>query len=106
MFGGRWDPGEATVIASHVARTSSDGGIDRDFVADVRTTAGDVFRAKIETPTIATDFWDPKPGDVVKVLVHPKSRKVKFDKADPSISARPSPRQRSRLHRDQRAESG
>jgi hypothetical protein len=40
----------------------------------------------IQTPNLALDFREPVVGDVVRVLIDPKSGKVKFDKSDPRIS--------------------
>jgi len=87
MFGHDWQPAQARIVDTHIKSTSGDGlAMTREFVADVQPVDGPVFRATIQEPDLATDFWPPDPGDVVKVLVDPKSQKVKFDKSDPKIS--------------------
>ena len=40
----------------------------------------------IQEPRIATDFWPPSIGDVVKVHADVAHKKARFDKSDPSIS--------------------
>lgn len=87
MFGKNWEPGQATIVDTHIKSTSGDGmTANREFAADVVPASGEPFRALIQSPTIATNFWDPSIGDVVKVLIDPKSKKVKFDKSDPKLS--------------------
>ena len=89
MFGRNWEPAQATIVDTHIKSTSGDGmTVNREFAADVVPQSGEPFRALIQSPTIATNFWDPKIGDVVQVLVDPKSKKVKFDKHDPKLSAK------------------
>ena len=88
MFGGQWEKAEATIVAS-LPKYSGDGSTATyEFVADVRPAGGgEPFRATLKEPTIAIDFWPPNIGDVVSVLVKGNG-KVKFDKADPRISAK------------------
>jgi hypothetical protein len=87
MFGSRWDKGEATIVARNALSShSSDGTPVYEFVGDVRVADRSPFRATIQTPRIATDFWDPRPRDVVGVLVRLKDSKVKFDKDDARLS--------------------
>ncbi|MCW2799831.1 MAG: hypothetical protein JWQ70_1303 [Aeromicrobium sp.] len=88
MFGQEWDKAEAT-IAARDAKFFGDGStVTYTYVADVRLASGETFRATINEPTIATDFWPPNIGDVVSVLVKPKDRKVKFDKDDKRLSVK------------------
>lgn len=88
MFGSQWDKAEATIIARD-AKFSGDGSVaNYTYIADVRLSSGEVFRATISEPTIATDFWSPNVRDVVSVLVKAKDRKVKFDKDDKRLSVK------------------
>ena len=88
MFGQGWDRAEATIVARD-AKFSGDGEVATyTYVADVRLSSGEMFRATVHEPTIATDFWAPDIGDGVSVLVKAKDRKVKFDKDDERLSAR------------------
>jgi hypothetical protein len=87
MFGHDWEPGTATIVAVHVKSTTGDGLVSiHEFAADITPASGAPFRTLLEEPTIATDFWAPGVGDVVKVQVDVKREKAKFDKADPKIS--------------------
>jgi|SRR4051794_9346140 hypothetical protein len=88
MFGGQWEKAEATIVASLPKYTGDGSTATYEFVADVRPAGGaEPFRATLKEPTIAIDFWPPSIGDVVSVLVKTNG-KVKFDKADPRISAK------------------
>ena len=88
MFGQDWDKAEATIVARD-AKFSGDGSVATyTYVADVRLSSGETFRATVREPTIATDFWAPSIRDVVSVLVRPKDRKVKFDKDDDRLSVK------------------
>ncbi len=88
MFGSQWDKAEATIIARD-AKFSGDGSVSTyTYIADVRLESGEVFRATILEPTIATDFWAPNVRDTVSVLVKAKDRKVKFDKDDERLSVK------------------
>ncbi len=88
MFGHDWDKAEATIVARD-ANYSGDGTVaTHTFVADVRMPSGETFRATVNEPTIATDFWPPNIGDTVSVLVRPKDHKVKFDKDDDRLSVK------------------
>ncbi len=88
MFGKHhWTPAQGTIVASHVVKTTGDGMVSRrEYVVDVRTTQGEVFRAKVEEPRIATDFVPPSVGADVRVDFDAASHQVRFDKDDPSLS--------------------
>jgi hypothetical protein len=87
MFGHDWEPAQATIVATHVKSTSGDGTVTiHEYAADVVPASGIAFRALIEEPTIATDFWPPRVGAVVKVHADVRRQKAKFDKSDPQIS--------------------
>ena len=88
MFGSDWDKAEATIVARD-AKFTGDGSVATyTYVADVRLSSGETFRATVHEPTIATDFWAPGIGDAVSVLVKQKDRKVKFDKDDDRLSVK------------------
>ncbi len=88
MFGNDWDKAEATIVARD-AKFTGDGSVATyTYVADVRLPTGETFRATINEPTIATDFWAPSIRDVVSVLVKSKDRKVNFDKDDERLSVK------------------
>ena len=87
MFGHDWEKADATIVARD-GKFSGDGAVaSYTYVADVRLSSGEMFRATVHEPTIATDFWAPNIGDAVSVLVRSNDRKVKFDKDDERLSA-------------------
>jgi len=88
VFDHDWDKAEAKIVARD-AKFTGDGTVGTyTYVADVRLPRGEVIRATVKEPTIATNFWAPNIGDTVSVLVRPSDHKVKFDKDDPRLSAK------------------
>jgi len=90
VFGHHWEPGTARIVAVHVKTTTGDGLVSiREFAADVTPASGaPTFRALIQEPRIATDFWAPSEGDLVRVQADVRRAKARFDKDDPRISAK------------------
>jgi hypothetical protein len=87
MFGHQWEPAQATIVAVHIKNTSGDGTtVTHEFAADVVPASGVPFRAHLDEPNIATNFWAPSVGDVVKVHADVERQKAKFDKSDPKFS--------------------
>jgi hypothetical protein len=87
MFGKHWTAAQAVVVDKRALKNSGDGMVTvYEYVVDVTTETGEVFRAKAEEPRIAIDFRTPSIGHVVRVEYDPGSRKVRFDKDDPSNS--------------------
>jgi hypothetical protein len=87
MFGHHWEPAQATIVATHIKKTTGDGDVSiREFAADIVPASGTPFRTLLQEPTIATDFWPPSVGDVVRVQADVGRQKAKFDKSDPNIS--------------------
>jgi hypothetical protein len=89
VFGHDWQPAQAVIVIRHVKKTSSDGSIiSYEYVADVTPADGATFRATVQEPGIASNFWPPSAGDQVSVLIDDKREKVKFDKDDPRLDAK------------------
>ena len=89
MFGKRWTSAQGTVVDRRTVGTTPDGQVSNsEFIVDVRTSTGEMFRAKVRTPRIATHFMAPIVGMVVGVEYDPGSHKVRFDKSDPALSAK------------------
>jgi hypothetical protein len=96
MFGKNWVSAQGTVVASQPVKTTGDGMVTiYEYAVDVSTADGEVFRAKVDEPRIAIDFMAPALGAVVRVEFEPKSRKVRFDKDDPTLSQKAIKRQRA-----------
>jgi hypothetical protein len=87
MFGKKWESGQGTVVAANVAKLSSDGTPSvREYIVDVRSAAGETFRAKVGDPRIVNDFKPPSAGAVVGVEIDAASRRVRFEKGHPALS--------------------
>jgi hypothetical protein len=86
VFGKHWTAAQGTIVDRKASWTGDGLVADYDFVVDVTTTTGEVFRAKVPTPRIAIDFREPDIGAVVRVEYDDESRKVRFDKDDPQLS--------------------
>src|SRR5437588_5971504 len=89
MFGHDWRGGAATIVAVRVKKTSGDGLVSiHEYVADVRVDGAEPFRTILEEPGIATNFWSPEVGQIVRVKADVARQKAKFDKHDPSLNAK------------------
>jgi hypothetical protein len=78
MFGKHLEPAEATVLYAEICSTSTHASWQiYEFILDVRTATGQVFRAKKKQEFIP--FTHPKAGDVIKVKYNPKNLKVELD---------------------------
>lgn len=86
VLGRGWDRAEATIVARNTTYSGIGSVVTHVFVTDVRLASGEVFRATVEEPRIAVDFWPPDTHDTVSVLVRPRDRKVTFDKDDARLS--------------------
>lgn len=95
MFGGRWVPARGTIVQSHILKTTGDGLVSiREYVVDVRTPSGEVFRAKVGEPRISTFFLSPPVGAEVGVEVRTGGHEVRFDKDDPALNSRAAKKRR------------
>ncbi|MDQ2904006.1 MAG: hypothetical protein M3Y81_10670 [Chloroflexota bacterium] len=78
MFGKHLEPAEATVLYAEISSASSQASWQTyEFILDVRTASGQVFRATKKQDFVP--FTHPKAGDVIKVKYNPKNMKVEFD---------------------------
>ncbi|BEP13760.1 hypothetical protein acdb102_20710 [Acidothermaceae bacterium B102] len=87
MFGKHWHAARGVIVDKRVVHTTGDGMASiYEFVVEVTTAGGEVFRAKAGEPHIAMDFKDPSVGDTVGIEYDEKSHDVRFDKDDPQLS--------------------
>ena len=89
MFGKKdLEKGEATIVDKHPKKEGGGIGVNVlwEWAADVTVPGKPSFRTVLETPNLALDFREPERGDVVEVLVDPKTGHAKFDKSDPRLS--------------------
>jgi hypothetical protein len=89
VFGHGWKRAEATIVERQPLRRHFGNGLGNDlaFLADIRPESGDAFRATIESPLPANNFWPPEVGATVSVLFNAK-HEVKFDKDDDRTSVK------------------
>ncbi len=59
-----------------------------EFEVDVRPADGSESFHAVIGEVSGADFWPPREGDIVRVLVDIKRKRAKFDKTDPAISYR------------------
>jgi hypothetical protein len=75
---------EATIVkAAKVPVHKHDRYHHYEYVVEVRPDGEAPFRAKLSQPETDPSFAFPNEGQAVGVRFHPKSRKVKWDHADP-----------------------
>jgi len=89
MFWKHWEPAIGVVIdARFTGNPGHSNSQQREFVVEVRAVTGEVFRAQVGLPRLATNFWPPMVGQTVQVEYDPKSHAVRFDKKDPALSSK------------------
>lgn len=86
MFGKHWSPAQGLIVDRRVTHSSVDGPTYYEFVVDVTTAEGEVFRTKAGPPHLTSDFMSPQVGMNVKMEYEAKSRDVRFDMDDPQLS--------------------
>ncbi len=92
MLGVGWKDGVGTIVDRRLIRKTTepdmgefaDQGVEVfEFIADVEADDGSAhFRAPVKEPFNAITFKPPEVGQRVKVKLHPKDKKVKFDRDD------------------------
>ena len=92
MLGIGWKDGVATIVDRRLVHKSTEAdmgefagqGVEAfEFIADVEADDGSAhFRAPVKEPFNAVTFKPPTIGQRVKVKLHAKDQKVKFDRRD------------------------
>ena len=85
MFGSKWEPATATIVAKKFHESSDTTGT-WEYVADVTTASGATFRARLKQPMLMSHVVRLQVGAVVNVLADIKRQHAKFDKSDPQVS--------------------
>ena len=86
MFGKHWATAQGHIVDRRITHSSVDGPTYYEFVVDVTTPGGELFRAKAGQPHLTTDFMAPQIGMTVQVEYEPKSHDVRFTMDDPQVS--------------------
>ncbi len=92
MLGIGWKEGVGTIVDRRLVRKTTEPDMGEfagqgvevyEFIADVEADDGSAhFRAPVKEPFNAVTFKPPTVGQRVKVKLHPKDEKVKFDRDD------------------------
>lgn len=92
MLGMGWKDGVATIVDRRLVRKNTEPDMGEfagqgvevfEFIADVEANDGSAhFRAPVKEPFNAITFKPPEIGQRVKVKLHAKDQKVKFDRSD------------------------
>ena len=86
MFGSEWEPATATIVAKKFHESGDTTGT-WEYVADVTTASGSVFRARLKQPMLMSHVIRLDVGAVIDVLADVKHQHAKFDKSDPQVTA-------------------
>lgn len=106
MFGRDWQQADATVVkAAKVPVHKHDRYEHFEYVVEVHPAGEAPFRAKLTQPETGPSFAFPHEGQTVGVKFQPKSRKVKWDRAD-LRSFRPAEDEQAELDAALRGPSG
>jgi hypothetical protein len=87
MFGHRWEPATAKVVARKYKESSGTSGV-YEYVVDVTPASGATFRAPLKQPMLMSHVVMLGEGAVVRVFADVKGQKVKFDTSDPQVSGK------------------
>jgi hypothetical protein len=107
MFGRKdRENGEAVIVDKHPKKEGGGIGVNVlwEWAADVTVAGSPPFRTVLELPNLALDFREPERGDVVGVLVDPKTHHATFDKTDPRLSLKASRSERDATFQEAIAE--
>jgi hypothetical protein len=87
MLGHDWEPATAKIVAKRFKEGGERSGA-YEYVADVTTASGALFRAKLKQPPFMSHVIRLMEGEVVDVLADVKHQDAKFDKSDPKVSGK------------------
>ncbi len=90
MFGRGWERGRAAIVERKPLSAGPHSITTRwSYVGDVRLDSGQpAFRSTFNDPHLNGELISPAKGAVVAIKFHHKTRKVKLDRSDPSLSSR------------------
>ena len=83
------DDGTATIVEKRLTQAEyRDEGNRYEYVVDVEVPGQPAFRTTMRDPTAVKDYFPPRPGQRVRVMVDVKRQKAKFDRSDPGLDPR------------------
>jgi len=85
-FGEQWVKAEGLVVASREIGSKVLGTWRKEWVVEVRTPEGEVFRSAIRWPFSDRGFWPVSDGETIKVEYNPKNHALRWDKSDPNTN--------------------
>ena len=87
MFGRDWEPATAKIVAKRFKESGDRSGV-WEYVADVTSRSGSVFRTTLKQPPFMSHVVWLQEGEVVGVLADVTHEKAKFDRSDPRVSGK------------------
>jgi hypothetical protein len=87
VFSHNWEPATAKIIAKKFKEGGERSGV-WEYVADVTSATGEVFRATLKQPPFMSHVVWLQQGEVVDVLADVKAQRAKFDRADPRVTGK------------------
>jgi hypothetical protein len=91
MFGEKWEPATATIVAKKWKTGDMESGSIYEFVADVQANSGaPAFRTEMHKPALTNrvSFRDPNDGQTVRAEANAKKQQARFDMADPNLTTK------------------
>ena len=86
MFGRNWRKATGIVVARTPVGSKNSAPSMFRYVVEIKPTDGAPFLVEVSQPRNSTDFNCPLVRAVVLVEVEERSGKVRFDRADPTLS--------------------
>jgi hypothetical protein len=87
MVGHSWEPATAKIVAKRFKEGGERSGA-YEYVADVTTASGELFRAKLKQPPFMSHVVRLAEGDVVNALADVRHQDAKFDRSDPEVNGK------------------
>jgi hypothetical protein len=96
MFGHKWEPATAKIVAKKFKEATEAAGV-YEYVADITPATGAMFRATLRQPPFMNHVVRLEEGAEVQAFADVRRQKAKFDRADPRVSGKGSKPGRQRF---------
>jgi hypothetical protein len=87
VFGRHWEPATAKIVAKKFKEGGERSGV-WEYVADVTTVSGSVFRAALKQPHLMNHVVWLQEGETVRAFADVKGERAKFDRSDPRVNGK------------------
>jgi len=85
-IGQHWIKAQGVVLASRDIGSKAMNAWRQEWVVEVHSQDGEVFRSTIKWPLMDQGFWPVSVGETVHIEYDPKSHELRWDKSDPSTN--------------------